>query len=85
MDLPCIPVEDGLLLDVKVIPRSSKREIAGVADRVVRVKLTAPPVGGAANEQLIELLAEVYGVKKSAIMIVKGASSSRKTIKITGR
>lgn len=80
--IPSVTVNGGILIEVKVIPRSSKREIAGVVDRTVKVKLTAPPVGGAANEQLIELLAEVYGVKKSDIMIVKGAAASRKTVKI---
>ncbi|MCL4490404.1 MAG: DUF167 domain-containing protein [Nitrospirae bacterium] len=84
MDIPYSRAKDGIIIEVKVIPRSSKREIAGVVDNIVKVKLTAPPVEGAANEQLIELLAEKFGVKKSSVVIIKGGSSKLKTIKITG-
>ena len=84
MDIPYSRAKDGIIIEVKVIPRSSKKEIAGVVDNIVKVKLTAPPVEGAANEQLIELLAEKFGVKKSSVVIIKGGSSKLKTIKITG-
>lgn len=83
MEIPYNKVKDGIVIEVKVIPRSSKKEIIGAVDATVKVKLTAPPVGGAANEQLIELLAERFGVKKSDITIMKGESSTRKTVKIT--
>ncbi|MEW5746581.1 MAG: DUF167 domain-containing protein [Nitrospirota bacterium] len=76
--------DDGIFIEVKVVPRSSRREVVGTVDGVLKVKLTAPPVGGAANEQLVELLAETYKVKKGDIMIVKGAAATRKTVKITG-
>ena len=84
MDIPYNKTRDGIIIEVKVDPRSSKRGIVGVMDNVLKVKLTAPPVGGAANEQLIELLAEKYGVKKSNITILRGETSRRKTVKITG-
>jgi len=84
MDIPHSKTRDGIIIEVKVDPRSSRKEIAGVMDNVLKVKLTAPPVGGAANEQLIELLAEKYGVKKSNIIILRGGTSRRKTVKITG-
>lgn len=82
MDLPHTKVKDGIIIQVKVIPRSSKKEIAGVEDNTIKIKLTAPPVEGAANEQLIELLSEALNVKKSSIEIVKGDSSRYKTVKI---
>ena len=82
MDIPYSKTADGIIIEVKVEPRSSKRGVVGVMDNLVKVKLTAPPVGGAANEQLIELLAEEYRVKKSNIIILRGVSSSRKTVKI---
>lgn len=82
MDIPFSKAKDGIIIEVKVIPRSSKKEIAGVEDNVVKVKLTAPPVGGAANEQLVELLAERFGARKSSIIIIRGEASRRKTVKI---
>ncbi len=69
---------------VKVEPRSSKRSVSGVMGDVVKVKLTAPPVDGAANEQLIEVLSETFGVRKSSIKIVRGLSSKNKVVEITG-
>ena len=66
-------------------PRSSRRQIIGIMDdTILKVKLTAPPVDGSANEQLIALIAEVTGVKKSQIRIVRGLSSKRKLVEITG-
>ena len=84
MDIPYSKTRDGIIIEVKVDPRSSKRGIVGIMDNMLKVKLTAPPVDGAANEQLAELLAEQYGVKKSNIIILRGGTSRRKTVKITG-
>jgi uncharacterized protein (TIGR00251 family) len=84
IDLPYSRIKDGILIEIKVAPRSSKREVIGAVGNVVKVKLTAPPVDGAANEQLIELLSERLKIKKSSITIIKGESSRQKTIKITG-
>ncbi len=84
MDLPYSKTKDGIVIEVKVDPRSSRNEIAGVTDKTVRIKLTAPPVGGAANELLIELLAETFGIKKRNVIIMKGESSRHKLIKLKG-
>jgi uncharacterized protein (TIGR00251 family) len=84
MEIPYSRTRDGIIIEVKVAPRSSKMGIVGVMDNMLKVKLTAPPVGGAANEQLIELLAKKYGVKKSDIIILRGETSRKKTVKITG-
>ncbi|MBZ0155479.1 MAG: DUF167 domain-containing protein [Alphaproteobacteria bacterium] len=85
MDIPHSKVKDGIIIEVKVIPKSSRTEMAGVLDgTVVKVKLTAPPVEGAANEQLIAFLAEKFGIKKSDIVILKGETSRRKTVKLSG-
>jgi uncharacterized protein (TIGR00251 family) len=65
-------------------PRSSKKGLAGVMDNVLKVKLTAPPVEGEANDQLIEVLSEATGVRKSSIRIVRGLSSKRKVVEIKG-
>jgi uncharacterized protein (TIGR00251 family) len=84
MEIPYKKIEGGLQLKVKVEPRSSKRSVSGVMGDVVKVKLTAPPVDGAANEQLVEVLAETFGIRKSSIKIVKGLSSKNKVVEIKG-
>ena len=56
MNIPYKKTKDGISIEVKVEPRSSKKQITGVLDNtILKVKLTAPPVDGSANEQLIEL------------------------------
>lgn len=84
MQIPFKKTKDGILIEVKVEPRSSKRTIAGIMDNVLKVKLTAPPVGGAANEQLIEVISEATRIRKSSIRIIKGQSSKKKVIEIKG-
>jgi uncharacterized protein (TIGR00251 family) len=84
MEIPYGKVKDGIIIEVKVVPGSSKAGIVGVFENVLKIKLTAPPVEGAANEQLIRLLSEEFGIKKSDVIIVKGGSSRRKTIKLKG-
>ncbi len=75
---------DGVLVPVHVAPRASKSQVAGPFAGALKVRLAAPPVDGAANSELIKTLAKFFGVPKSSISIVKGLSSKRKTIKITG-
>lgn len=82
VEIPHRKTPEGVLVEVKVIPRSSRTEIAGVAEGALRIRLTAPPVEGSANRQLIEFLAEVLGVRRSDVEIVKGLSSRCKTIVI---
>ncbi len=74
----------GALLNVRVEPRSSRTEVTAAPDGLLKVKLTAPPVGGAANKQLIEVLSEYFGVKKSAVRIVRGGASRNKVVEIEG-
>lgn len=71
-------------LSVRVEPRSSKKEVIGFKEGVLKVKLTAPPAEGEANEQLVEILAEVFGVKKSAVKIIKGHTAKNKIVDIEG-
>lgn len=68
---------------VRVLPRSSKNEVVGpMADGVLKIKLTAAPVDGKANEALIKLLANYFRIAKNKIKIVAGATSKNKMIKI---
>ena len=70
---------------VKVIPRSAKTEIAGeMGDGTLKVKIAAPPEKGKANEALCALLAEHYGVPRSAVTIVSGHSAALKLVRVAG-
>ena len=72
-----------LLLDVKVIPRSSKSEIVGfLPDGSLKVKLAAVPEKGKANDELIQVLATYFDVRKDAIELVTGEVSQRKRVRI---
>ena len=81
---PIKPVPGGVTLVVRVTPRSHKNEIAGADGKALRVKLTAPPVGGAANAALCEFLARALGVRKSAVTLVAGQSSRHKVVRVEG-
>jgi len=72
------------LIHLKVLPRSSRTEIAGRENDVYRVKLTAPPVEGRANNALIALLSEKLKVPKRDIEITAGRNSRTKTVTVHG-
>lgn len=70
-------------IKIRVLPRSSKNEVIGeMADGTLKVKLTAPPVDGKANDSLIKLLADYFDKPKHKIKIAAGATSKNKTIEI---
>ena len=78
-----ITEKDGsVTFKVCVVPRSSKNEIVGEHYRSLKIKLTAPPVDGAANAELIKVLAKHFSVAKADIQIIGGAASKNKVIKI---
>jgi uncharacterized protein (TIGR00251 family) len=73
----------GSALAVRVTPRSSRNEIAGIMkDGTIKIRLTAPPVEGKANQALIEFLAEVLEVPRSKIEIVAGIKGREKLVSI---
>ena len=76
---------DGVLIDVHVIPRARKSEIAGTRSEALLVRLNAPPVDGAANSELVDLLAAAFGVPKRDVSIVSGERSRAKRVRIKGR
>lgn len=69
-------------IDVKVIPRSRRAGIDGVRDGRLVVRVTAPPVDGAANDATIETLAAALDLPRRALRIVGGETSRHKTIEI---
>ncbi len=69
---------------VRVVPRSSRSQIAGVEGGALKIKLTAPPVDGAANAALIEFVAEWLGVRRSAVSIISGDKARNKLVRVNG-
>lgn len=65
-------------------PRASRNEIAGLHGAEVRVRLTAPPVDGAANEALIRFLADVLGVSRTDVTLLTGGGSRSKLVSLRG-
>jgi uncharacterized protein len=75
---------EGLRLALLVTPRASRSEAAGVAEGRLRVRLAAPPVDGAANDELARFLARALGVPRGAVTLVAGAGGRRKTVLVRG-
>lgn len=73
-----------VILTVRVIPRAARSAIAGTRDDALLIRLCAPPVDGAANDELIRLLAEQLDIPKRNIEIVTGHHSRTKRVRITG-
>lgn len=72
-----------LLAPARVFPRSNRNEVTIEADGL-RVRLTAPPVEGAANEALIALMAERLRLPKRSVRVARGAAGRQKLLEITG-
>ena len=83
-----IPIREtatGVVFRIRVVPRASRCEVAGIQDDALKLRITAPPVEGKANEECIRLLAELLGVKKTQVTIVAGHASRIKTVSVEGR
>ncbi len=77
--------KDGsLIFTVRVVPRASKSGIVGEIEGNLKVRISAPPVDGAANAEVTKLLAKAFGVAKSAVDIIAGETSKTKRIRISG-
>ena len=76
--------EGAARFSVRVQPRAARSAVEGVRGGALKVRLTAPPVEGAANDALIELLAERLHVPERAVTIVSGASARMKLVQVNG-
>ena len=74
----------GVRFAVRVHPRASHPGVHGVHGDSLKVRLSAPPVDGAANDALVELLAELLEVPRRAVRIVSGLSSRAKVVEVDG-
>jgi len=75
---------DGTLLAVKLSPRASVNQIGEPLGDELRIKVTAPPVDAAANQALVELLAETLNCSRSRVELIRGHTSRHKTLKLHG-
>jgi uncharacterized protein (TIGR00251 family) len=77
-------VADGVILTVRVIPRAAKAGVAGMRDDALLVRLNAPPVEGAANAELIDVLSSLLKISHRRISLLSGGHSRRKRLRIDG-
>lgn len=75
---------DGVRIRVRVVPRASRTELAGFHGDELRIRVTAPPVDGAANDALVSFLADRVAVPRSAVRLLSGKASRSKVVLITG-
>ena len=76
--------DNGILVHIYVQPRAAKNAFAGIHDGAVKLRITAPPVDGKANALIIEILAKMFHVSKSAVTLASGQQSRRKRFRVAG-
>jgi uncharacterized protein (TIGR00251 family) len=84
MALDLRDTDAGLTLRVRVQPRASRDALSGEREGALVVRLTAPPVEGAANESLARFLGKKLGVPPSAVRVVSGAKGRNKVLSVAG-
>jgi len=71
-----------LIFSVQVLPRASRSEIVGAHNGALKVRLAAPPVDGAANQELTRLLARAFKVSRRSVQIIAGHASREKQVRV---
>jgi uncharacterized protein len=71
-------------IEVRLRPRGSRDELAGMQGRVLQAKVTAAPVDGRANRALCRLIAKRVGVAPSRVSVVRGEKSRDKVVRVKG-
>ena len=77
-------VNNGIKINIRVIPNASKCELAGIIENALKIKLDAPPVNGKANEKCIKYISNLLSVSKSSVSITSGKKSKSKVLFIKG-
>jgi uncharacterized protein (TIGR00251 family) len=83
-ELAIAEVAGAVRFAVHVQPRASRDQVAGVHGNALKVRLSAPPVDGAANAALIALIATQLNVRRANVRIVAGAQSRGKIVEVAG-
>jgi uncharacterized protein len=82
---PYITAEtDGCLISIKAQPRARSTAFAGTHGSSLKIRIASPPVDGAANEALVEFLADFMGCGRRQVEVVRGATSPHKMVRIIG-
>lgn len=80
-----IPIKEaaaGVVFSIQVLPRSSQCKVVGGQGDFLKIKITAPPVDGRANEEVVRFLSGIFGVKRDQVQILGGLKAKKKTIMI---
>jgi uncharacterized protein (TIGR00251 family) len=78
------PVEGGVTLTLKIVPRASRNAVAEVVGEALKIRLQAPPVDGKANAALLAFLAEALDVPARAVVILSGETGRLKRVRVAG-
>jgi len=81
-DLPIQEIDGGVVFIAKIVPASSRTAISGLLDGMLKIKISAAPEKQKANQSLLRFLAKRLGVKKKAVSIISGRTSSVKQIQV---
>ena len=81
---PLEATSTGVRLRLRIQPRASRTEVAGRHGDLLRIRLAAPPVDGAANDELVRFLSRVLGVPARAVEVTAGHASRQKTVTVEG-
>jgi uncharacterized protein (TIGR00251 family) len=76
--------DGGIVINVRVIPRAGRSGVAGTRGEALLVRVNAPPVAGAANRELVEVIAAALAVPKSAVSVVGGELGRDKRVRVAG-
>ena len=76
--------DNGVIINVRVVPRASRSGPAGVRDGALLLRLHAPPVEGAANAEVVDVLADLLGVARTSVTILSGHHNRRKRVEVAG-
>lgn len=71
-----------MIFTVRVVPSASKSEIVGEYNGALKIRLSAPPVDGAANAELIKTLSKAFGVSTRSVEIINGHNSKTKQVRL---
>jgi uncharacterized protein (TIGR00251 family) len=73
-----------LIFNIRVVPRASKSEVVGEFDGDLKIRIAAPPVDGAANDEVVRLVAKEFDRPKADVNIIAGQTSKTKRIRVSG-
>jgi uncharacterized protein (TIGR00251 family) len=76
--------QTGVVFEIRVVPRASRCEAAGIQGDALKLRITAPPVEGKANEECVRLLARLLDVKRAQVEILAGRTARTKTVAVAG-